>query len=225
MKKATKALIVAGAVALLMAVGLLWGAGSAIEEAGAANVAIIRFDTSTLTVTLPTSGPDYCPLSQDGCDWTLYVNEPATGVVVFSGILGDNPTTIRLPEYCGNVQADLSLNGEQVKYSTKQVELCTPPTTTTTTTVAPTTTTTTTSPPPVATQPPASQPPAAPQIAPQGSVPPTPSTPTPVAAPSSQPAAAQLPFTGLDWQPLAGIGSALVTLGLLLMRRRRFATK
>jgi len=167
-------------VTVLIASALSTAASSAVKSPYAP-----VWDDSSQTVSFTTQDCD-APV----CNWQLFVDEPDAGKTVVGVATGTQGVlTVDYPsDFCGVLQADVSLNGDYVKGNRHTVDNCTPPTTTTTTTAPPTTTTTTTSPTTPTTAPPTSttttapvattptQPVVPPQLAPAESITPTPTT-------------------------------------------------
>lgn len=210
---------------MIMAGVTVAGMGGATASPRPSQFVIVKFIPSlnevTLTIPTPPCGP-----GPPGCVWRLWVDEPfAPGAPVLGSAVGSTGVlTVTYPStVCGTVQgdagvtlqADVSVGGQVWRYKVghRLTIPCTP--------------TSPTSHPPTPTTHPAS----------------TPTTVTPsldgsattalpytgaAAAPSTEPtpakavqtaAISQLPFTGIDLQPMVLIGMALVTAGLLLASR------
>jgi hypothetical protein len=202
----------------------LTGIGVAGASTRPSKFVIIKFIPSLDEVTLTIPTPP-CRNGPPNCVWRLWVDEPfAPGQPVLGSVVGTSGTlVVTYPStVCGTVQgdasvtlqADVSVGGTVWRYKVgHRMDIpCTPdPTTTTTTGVDPLATTTTTT----------TQAPAA------GTKTPTSSGTTTTALPvGSAPgkavqtaALSQLPFTGIDLEPLVLIGMALVAAGLLLATR------
>ena len=200
---------------LVVSGSAMFCAGTAWAAAAPDPKPVLLFDNAAGVAKLVIPTPS-CSAAKPKCRWMLYMNlplmphEPLVGYVTGThGVL-----VLRIPKYCGEIQAD-ALEGPSpwvykvgIRESTNTWCEPTTTTTTTTTTTRPRSTTTTT---------------VAPKVA--ASTTSVPATVATTALPfteatstsSTQPATAQLPFTGLDFKPLAILGSALVILGGLML--------
>ena len=208
-------LVVSGSAMFLR--GHRLGHQRCVHEAGAA---VPQFAGEAKLV-IPTPS---CSAAYPNCHWMLFMNfpllpgQPRVGYVTGThGVL-----VLPFPKFCGVIQVD-TLRGPLSNSSTweyktgmrEKIHTCGDPTTTTTTTTRPHSTTTTTTKPRSTTTTTA-----APKVAATASSnPPTAALPftDATSTPSTQPAAAQLPYTGIDFKPLAILGSTLVILGGLML--------
>jgi hypothetical protein len=178
---------------------------------------VLRFDVTAgmAELTIPTPP---CPVSNVHCQWMLLINEPMVpGEPIVGSVTGTSGVlALTFPNFCGVIQAD-SLIGPAPWTPTHglrhRINTCTTPTTTTTTTKPAVISTTTTTKPPVVSAASTTPTTSALPFTMATSASPT-TTPGHVAA---TPAAAQLPFTGLDIKPLVLLGSALILFGGLLL--------
>ena len=221
--------VAALALILVVSGSAMFCAGTAWATTAPPTNPVLLFDNAAGVAKLVIPTPS-CSAAIPNCHWMLYMNlpllphQPRVGIVIGThGVL-----VLPLPKFCGVIQAD-ALVGPLSNPATwvykvgirERVHTCGYPTTTTTTTTTtrpdPTTTTTTRPRSTTTTT-------VAPKVAATASSDPA-TTATTAALPfteatstsSTQPATAQLPFTGLDFKPLAILGSALVILGGLML--------
>jgi hypothetical protein len=235
--KQCRALMI-GAAALVALGSVLLTAGTAAAAPRVTHFANIKFSDATgqVTLTIPTA-------SCGTCEWMLSVDEPksAAQTVIGTATGTSGVLTVAYPaDFCGVIQADALLGPAPWdlrvghRRTIQTASPCPPTTTTTTTTTSTTTTTTTTAPPKTSTTSTTtsgvtqatSQLPFSNTSA--SSTTTTNSASTVAAAVSGAakpPSQATLPFTGLDFRPLALLGTALIILGLLILstleQRRR----
>ena len=226
--------------ATVLVVGMVMvGTGAASAAPRPDRFAVITFIPASHQVTLTIPTPP-CQGGPPGCVWRLWVNEPDTpGAPVLGSATGTSgvlvvtyPATV-----CGTVQgdasvllqADVAVGGTVWRYkvghrtiipcpSTPPPTPPTPPTSVTTpttisTVVPPPTTITTVIPPPVGAD---------------GQPPSTTSVPLTTTTAVRKAALAQLPFTGIDLEPMVLLGTALVLAGLVLatgLEQRRQALR
>jgi hypothetical protein len=219
----------------LLTTGEAWAAGHA--KAGAAG-GIVSFegDQAELTVPVPP-----CPSTKPSCSWRLIVNEPIEHVLVGWAIGNSGTLTVRLPEFCGVVQADAaqgmpwrSKGGirETLDDCHSGSSTTTTSSTTSTSTTSTSTTSTTVDPPPTSTT--STTVDSTTTTADGAKVAATATSTTsgsgalPFTGATSQPtsgsgkggdtlASSQLPYTGADIRPLLFLGVALILLGGFLI--------
>jgi hypothetical protein len=236
----------AGIIAIVLAAvaALTLGSIALAQAAGADDVTLVANDSAQqFQLTIPTPA---CPADEDGCTWTLSVNDPAKNTIygTASGSTPGETLHVAYPAVCGTVQYDAERtpppDGKVIVGHKDMLDNCPPPVTTptvpVTTPTVPVTTPTTPqcSPtgkpasancpvvPPPATVPPASSPPAPPQASPPApgtpAAPPTsPATPTTATGPAGGPL---LAYTGNpNVTPILVLGIVLLGAGGLLMKR------
>ena len=204
---------------LVVAGVALTGVGVASAATRPSRFVVIKFLPALNEVTLTIPTPP-CPNGPPGCIWRLWVDEPfAPGAPALGSATGTTGTlVVTYPStVCGTVQgdasvtlqADVSVGGEVWRYKVgHRTDIPCPP--------------------PGPPSPPPTSPPTPPPAVTATTV--TPAT-TPTASPSTpdggttptkavQTAAiSQLPFTGIDLEPMALAGLASVLAGLLLATR------
>jgi len=212
------------AAGMIMAGLVLTGVGVANAATRHSKFVVITFLPAQHEVTLTIPTPP-CQGGPPGCVWRLWVNEPfAPGAPVLGSATGTTGTlVVTYPStVCGTtvqgdasvtLQADVSVGGEVWRYKVghrMELPACPTPgsTTTTTTPVAPGGTTTTTAVTPTTTATGTGSPTAA-----------SATDPTTPAKAVQTAAISQLPFTGIDLEPMALLGMASVLAGLLLATR------
>jgi hypothetical protein len=193
--------------AIIAGVGLATLTLGTASLAGAATPVQWDQSTSTVTVVIPPGSVG---------TYELYVNAPATGTVLGTDSGTSGVLTVVVPPYCGEIQADVLVNGQFAhgRRFSDDSSCTTPPTTTTTTSTTQPTTTTSAAPPAVVTT--SSVPPAPPA----GPVTETLTGPVPMPSTSASATGPLLPYTGANYPLLATLAGVLIPTGLLLMRRR-----
>jgi len=205
--KTTVNRVVTAAAMVVVALGAgLVTAGAATASPGHLHYPVLRIDNALhqVQLTIPTPA---CPPSDAGCQWMLYVGEPlVTGkptVAVVTGTSGR--LTLPFPAFCGILQADALLGpAPWTRQAGTRKKISTCPGT------APGGSTT----PGVDGGTPGGNPSALPFIT--AGEPQAPASAVQAADAAGAPVA-QLPFTGLDVEPLAATGWGLVLAGGLLL--------
>ncbi len=237
-----KRIVIAAAIVLAAAGAAVTTTASAASAApagpGVVLHPVITFDdvAHQVTLTIPTTP---CPAAMPECIWKFFLNEPKLSVdvtTVYSEPGASGTLTIPYPDaFCGVIQADAYIGGPpwvpqrgfQHTISDCTSTPVTPPSPPSNTPVTPAPIV------PAATTPPPASPPAdaatvtpsaAPVVAATSAQPVTTATAPPATPAHVAPVATQLPFTGLDVEPLLFIGMGLVLLGLYLMLGRRSTT-
>jgi hypothetical protein len=220
------------AAGMIMAGLVLTGVGVANAAARPSRFVVITFLPAQHEVTLTIPTPP-CKHGPPGCIWRLWVNEPfvpgapalgsavgttGTLVVTYPATLCD--TTVQ-GDASVTLQADVSVGGEVWRYKVghrMELPACPTPgsTTTTTTPVGPGGTTTTTTVTPTTAVTPTTTATATATASPVATSTTDPTTPTKAVQTA---AISQLPFTGIDLEPMALLGMASVLAGLLLATR------
>jgi hypothetical protein len=154
---------------------------------------VLKFDAALqqaqLTIPVPA-----CPVSNENCEWMLFVNEPLlSGKLVIGSVTGSSGSlTVNLPKFCGVIQADVLLGPAPWRFKfghRRQINTCDAPT---------------------------------PPLVSSAVAPAAVSATTTSALRSTDPTgarttAAELPFTGFDVQTLFVLGTSMMGLGAMLL--------
>src|SRR5450759_1012871 len=119
--------LVAAGTALVTA-GTAWSAPSHLQGP------VLRFADDQAQLTIPSPA---CPVSDPGCVWKLFMNEPLVpGRPVVGSVRGTAGTlTLDYPEFCGEIQADALVGPSPWKFERgirRYISNCTTSTSTTT---------------------------------------------------------------------------------------------